>query len=163
MTNAAKVTISTVKHKCWLPLTWWEVDEGHPLMAEPLNLLELLAAPQCNATLMEGGQVRAFRRPAHVRLCPALHQDTKTLLICISVELYLIHTTLHFKVWAATYGSLFSCDRVLSIVVENGGPLSSFVDHTVLVTTVWVLNPVAHISLNRQTYRVSRSYGILAY
>lgn len=42
-------------------------------MAEPLNLLELLAAPQRNTTLVEGGQIGAFRRPAHVRLGPALH------------------------------------------------------------------------------------------
>lgn len=45
-------------------------------MAEPLNLFELLTTPQCNATLVEGGEVGAFRRPAHVRLRPALREHT---------------------------------------------------------------------------------------
>lgn len=162
MTNVTKVSI------CGLPLTWREVDEGHTLMAEPLNLLELLAAPQCNATLVEGGQVGAFGRPAHVRLCPALHQDTKKLLVCkpaTTVELNLMRPplALRFKVSSTTYCSLFSCDRILSIVIENGSPLSSFVDHTVLVTTVRVLNPMAHISLNRQTCSVSGAHSILAH
>jgi len=49
-------------------------------MAEPLDLLELLAAPQCNATLVEGGQVGAFGRPAHVRLRPALRQENKNII-----------------------------------------------------------------------------------
>lgn len=70
---------NTAKRHSWLPFTWREVDEGNTLMAEPLNLLELLAAPQRNTTLVEGGQIGAFRRPAHVRLCPALHWDAKTL------------------------------------------------------------------------------------
>lgn len=48
-------------------------------MAEPLNLFELLTTPQRNTTLVEGGQVGAFRRPAHVRLRPALHEDTTVL------------------------------------------------------------------------------------
>ncbi len=156
MTNVTKVPTSG------LPLTWREVDEGHTLMAEPLNLLELLAAPQCNATLVEGGQVGAFRRPAHVRLCPALHKVTKKLLVCkpaTIVELNLMWppSALCFKVWSTTYSSLFSCDWIFSIVIENGSPLSSFIDHAVLVTTVWVLNPMAHISLNRQKYTVSGS------
>lgn len=58
------------------PLTRREVDEGDALMAEPLNLFELLTTPQCNTPLVEGGQVGAFRRPAHVRLRPALHKHT---------------------------------------------------------------------------------------
>lgn len=78
MTTANNDSISSAKQQYWLPLTWWEVDQGHALMAEPLDLLELLAAPQCNATLVEGGQVCSFGRPAHIRLCPALHRDTKT-------------------------------------------------------------------------------------
>lgn len=45
-------------------------------MAEPLNLFEVLTTPQCNTTRMEGGEVGAFRRPAHVRLRPALHEHT---------------------------------------------------------------------------------------
>lgn len=68
-----KKRIVLLKRHSWLPFTWREVDEGHALMAEPLNLLELLAAPQRNTTLVEGGQIGAFRRPAHVRLGPALH------------------------------------------------------------------------------------------
>lgn len=54
------------------PLTRREVDQLHSLMAEPLNLLELLTTPQSNAPLVKRGQVRAFRRPAHVCFCPAL-------------------------------------------------------------------------------------------
>lgn len=54
-----------------------------------------------------------------------------------------------------THGSLFGCDGVLGVVIENGRPLASFVDHTVLVTTVWVLDPMAHVSLNGQAFGVS--------
>ena len=46
-------------------------------MAEPLNLFELLAAPQRDASLVEGGEVGAFRRPANVSLCPALQTHKK--------------------------------------------------------------------------------------
>jgi hypothetical protein len=60
-----------------LPLAWREVNEGHSLVTEPLDLLELLTAPQRNAALMESGQVGAFGRPAHVRFRPALQEDTE--------------------------------------------------------------------------------------
>lgn len=130
--------------RCWLPLTWWEVDERHTLMAEPLDLFELLPAPQGDASLMESSQVGAFRRPANVRLCPALHRNTKT-----SSLLPAVSTFPHFLlVWPVTYRSLFYQDRLFGIIWENGRPLSSFVDHTVLVTAVWVLNPMTHITLN---------------
>ena len=46
-------------------------------MAEPLDLLELLTAPQRNTTLVESSQVGTFRRPANVRLCPALAKKKK--------------------------------------------------------------------------------------
>lgn len=115
-------------------------------MAEPLNLFELLAAPQSNATLVECGQVGAFRRPAHVRLCPALHHNTEVFNVCHQ-PLMTLNSTRSKQI---TYCSLFSCDWLLSIVRENGGPLSSFVDHAVLVTAIWVLNPMAHITLNEQ-------------
>lgn len=45
-------------------------------MAKPLNLFEFLTTPQGNATLVEGSQVGAFRRPTHIRLRPALHEHT---------------------------------------------------------------------------------------
>lgn len=69
--------IPTVLHiiklsRLYEPLTRREVNQLHSLMAEPLNLLELLTTPQSNASLVECGQVGAFRRPAHVRFCPAL-------------------------------------------------------------------------------------------
>lgn len=48
-------------------------------MAEPLNLFELLAAPQCDSSLVERSQVGTFRRPSYVRLCPALHQNRKNI------------------------------------------------------------------------------------
>lgn len=51
-------------------------------MAEPLNLFELLTTPQRNTALVEGGQVGAFRRPAHVRFRPALHEHT-TVFNCV--------------------------------------------------------------------------------
>lgn len=91
---------STVKKHSWLPFTWWEVNEGHTLMAEPLNLLELLAAPQRNTTLVEGGQIGAFRRPAHVRLGPALHWDTKDVISRTSKpqRVNYINMTLRFSV-----------------------------------------------------------------
>lgn len=156
--GSPKVDISTIKQHHWLPLTWWEVDEWHALMAEPLNLFELLATPQCNATLMEGGQVGAFGRPAHIRLCPALQQNTKILLVCKPTNT--VPIIFNRPISPITYCSLFSCDWLFSIIGENGRPLSSFVDHTVLVTTVWVLNPMAHITLDRQTYWVNRSYNM---
>lgn len=53
-------------------------------MAEPLNLFELLTAPQSNTTLMEGGQVGAFGGPANIRFSPALHKNTKTLVVSAS-------------------------------------------------------------------------------
>lgn len=76
------------KARFGLPLTWWEVDEGHALVAESLNLLELLTAPQCNATLVKGGQVGAFRRPSNVGLCPTLHPNRKKIY-------YISHTILN--------------------------------------------------------------------
>lgn len=121
-------------------------------MAEPLNLFELLTAPQCNATLVEGCQVGAFRRPTDIRLRPALHEDTKMSLV--SKPTTEVKRQLNPPGWP-TYGSLFNCDWVLRIVVTNSCPLSSFVDHTVLVATVWVLNPMAQISLRGNTFRLS--------
>lgn len=134
--------------RCWwccLPLTWWEVDEGDTLMTKPLNLFEFLATPQGNATLVEGSQVGAFRRPTHIRLRPALHEHT-------TVFTYVFVCLFCFFKWAQrfTYGSFFNCDRVLGVIIKNCRPLTSFIDHAVLVTTVWILNPVAQISLNRQ-------------
>lgn len=49
-----------------------------------------------------------------------------------------------------THRSLLSQDGIFSIIWEDGCPLSSFIDDTVLVTAVWVLNPVTHITLNRK-------------
>lgn len=61
-----------------VPLTGREIDELYPLMAEPLDLLELLTTPQSDASLVEGGQIGAFRRPPHICLGPALQQTHST-------------------------------------------------------------------------------------
>lgn len=67
-----KYTFNLVTQVDDIPLAGREINELNPLMTEPLDLLELLTAPQSNASLMECGQVGAFWRPAHVCLGPAL-------------------------------------------------------------------------------------------
>lgn len=71
-------SVPTISLRLRPPLTRGEIDQLHSLMAEPLDLLELLAAPQRNASLMERGQVGAFRGPADVRFRPALKEKRRT-------------------------------------------------------------------------------------
>lgn len=61
--------------------------------------------------------------------------------------------TVNAAFWSGikTYCSFFRYDWLLSIVIENGSPLSSFVDDTVLVPAVRILSPMAHITLRRIT------------
>lgn len=59
-------------------------------MAKPLNLFEFLATPQGNATLVEGSQVGAFRRPTHICLRPALHEHT-TVFTCTYVGFFVLN------------------------------------------------------------------------
>ena len=59
-----------------LPLTRREVNELNPLVAESLDLFELLSPPESYASLVERGQVGALGGPAHVGLRPSLWEKS---------------------------------------------------------------------------------------
>lgn len=60
-----------------IPFTGWEVNKLYSLVTKPLNLLELLSTPKCDAPLVKGSQVSTFWGPTHVGFCPALQLKKK--------------------------------------------------------------------------------------
>lgn len=66
-----------------IPFTGWEVNKLYSLVTKPLNLLELLSTPKCDAPLVKGSQVGTFWGPTHVGFCPALQLKKKLNLKCI--------------------------------------------------------------------------------
>ena len=61
-----------------IPFAGREVDELNPVVGETHDLLEVLAAPQRDAALVERREVRALGRPADVRLRPHLKHGAPT-------------------------------------------------------------------------------------
>lgn len=47
-----------------------------------------------------------------------------------------------------TYRSLLHCDCIFCIIGKYSCPFTSFINHTVLITTVRILHPVAQITLH---------------
>lgn len=60
-----------------IPFTGREVNKLHPLVTKPLNLLELLSTPKCDASLVERSQVGSLRGPTYIGFCPSLDQKKK--------------------------------------------------------------------------------------
>lgn len=60
-----------------IPFTGWEVNKLYSLVTKPLNLLELLSTPKCDAPLVKGSQVSTFWGPTHISFCPALQLKKK--------------------------------------------------------------------------------------
>lgn len=85
-------------------------------MAKPLNLFEFLTTPQGNATLMEGSQVGAFRRPTHIRLRPALYEHT-TVFKCTYVFLIFFLNEPSISLTALSSTVIGSLESLLKIAV----------------------------------------------
>lgn len=134
-----------------LPFARREVDELDPLVAEPLNLFELLAPPERDASLMEGRQIGALGRPAHVRLRPPLRRHKAALTAphgqahtparppCSRAQLP--------PCAASTHRSLFYRHGILHVIPEYGGAVPTLEDHAVLIPALRLLQPVAQIPL----------------